>query len=208
MRIRCLSISTGTIISKAALVMSSESRSLSPVSDLRLSYLRTRSSSCSIAALTESQDLTRSGFKIARRMFLFLPAVEGSHLLCNFLHASYPNLEPMTMPSDSPFVKDERSRNNWSCQPARTHGSPRFDLRHHSSTVSNSFPKMLVTRLLTVRTHLRKPCSSLWKCSGLPIPFVSTRSFLGSSFLNACAKSPIPWANAANLPAVLPVPPE
>ena len=77
-RIKCFSKSWGTNNSIAVHLMSSESTSLAPDSFFRASYRRIKSSSCSIAGLTPSQDFVLSGLRIALKMFLFLPAVTGS----------------------------------------------------------------------------------------------------------------------------------
>ena len=74
--------------SRDADLMSSLNNSRIPEADLRASYLLTKSSSCSIAGLTAAHVLHRSGFRMARRRFLFLPLVAGSHLLQSFLQAS------------------------------------------------------------------------------------------------------------------------
>ena len=71
--------------SRDADLMSSLNNSRVPEADLRTSYLLTKSSSCSIAGLTAARVLHGSGFWMARRRFLFLPLVAGSHLLQSFL---------------------------------------------------------------------------------------------------------------------------
>ena len=99
---RWRSMSEGTSNSKLVAFMSSDRRSRSPASFLRFSYRLKRSSSCSSAALTFSHRFTRSGFNIARSMFLFRPAVKGSHRRWILLHASNPLEQPITKSSGKP----------------------------------------------------------------------------------------------------------
>ena len=117
-RMRCFSKSCRTNSSTAVHLMSSDSASLVPASFFRASYLRMRSSNCSNAGRTPSQDLVLSGFKIAIRTFLLRPAVTGCHRRLSRRHASNPEpvklLHPTTKSSPSPIVRDDNTRNNWS----------------------------------------------------------------------------------------------
>ena len=104
---RCFSKSGGTNIS-------SEADLISSAAFRRASYLLISSSNCSMTGLTAVQVLTRSGWRIARRMLRFLPEVRGSHRRWTVRYASKPFEAPTMRSSASPEVRVRRTRWIWS----------------------------------------------------------------------------------------------